>query len=104
MFAFIWQYTVNDSRKPEFLSAYGPDGSWVQLFSRDSDYLGTKLFHDIENNDRYVTIDYWVSMEARDSFRKRYSTEFTSLDEMCEEYTLSEEFLGDFESHDESAA
>ena len=103
MFAYIWQYMVNDSHKHAFLAAYGPDGSWVQLFSTDSSYLGTKLLHDLDDNDRYMTIDYWVSKVARDSFRKRYSEEFTSLDEMCEEYTLSEKFLGDFEVHDESA-
>jgi hypothetical protein len=62
--------------------------------------LGTKLLHDIENNNRFVTIDFWTTKGARDLFRKTYSDEFTALDEKCEEYTLTEEFLGDFETTD----
>ena len=97
MFAYIWEYTVKENRKPEFLAAYGPDGDWAQLFSIDSSFLGTNLLHDIENKDRFVTIDYWVSKGDLDAFKKQYSNEFASLDERCEEHTISEEFLGDFE-------
>ncbi len=103
-FAYIWQYFVEDSHRDEFLEAYGPNGNWVQLFSRDPSYVETRLLHDADDDGRYVTIDYWVSRNARDSFREKYSREFSILDEKCEQLTTKEEFLGDFVLVDDSAA
>lgn len=95
-FAYVWQYTIDPARRKEYLAAYGPDGAWVQLFARDSNYLGTALLSDADNGDRYVTIDYWSSREARDAFRKTHAADFSSLDRQCEAYTVAEQFLGDF--------
>ena len=96
-FAYIWQYTVPDAHKDEFLRAYGPDGEWVKLFSKAQGYVETVLLRDAEDSERYVTIDYWESKIARDRFRKKYSAEFATLDEECEAFTQKEEFIGDFE-------
>lgn len=61
MFTYIWEYTINNNNKPEFLAAYGQDGDWVQLFSRDPAYLGTRLLNDNESKNRFVTIDGTVA-------------------------------------------
>ena len=95
-FAYIWEYTVDPAQKAEFLSAYGPDGDWAQLMSRHNGYLGTKLLGDIETDDRFVTIDFWQSKSDRDGFREDFSAEFNQLDEECEQFTVTETFLGDF--------
>ena len=95
-FAYVWQYVINPARRDEFLAAYASDGTWVQLFERDSNYLGTVLLCDADNENRFVTIDYWSSRDARDHFRKVHAADFASLDESCAAYTVTEEFLGDF--------
>lgn len=95
-FAYIWQYEVDPQFEAEFLGAYGVNGEWVKLFSRDSAYLGTKLLRDSGCEGRYATIDWWRSKRDRDLFRERYSVEFNELDERCEKFTLDERFVGDF--------
>lgn len=95
-FAYIWQYTIKPTSRPAFLDAYQPKGEWSQLFSRDPSYIKTVLLRDDEDENRYVTIDYWKSKDDRDSFREQYLAEFESLDEKCEAFTDAEQFLGDF--------
>lgn len=95
-FAYAWQYLIDPARRNEFLAAYGPDGAWVRLFTRDSNYFGTVLLSDADNDSRFVTIDYWLSRDARDAFRTVHASDFSSLDRKCEAYTVTEEFLGDF--------
>ena len=96
-FAYIWQFTVDDQYKAEFLAAYDTTGTWAQLFLKDEAYLGTELLVDDSDSSRYVTIDYWTSKAARDDFRKRFHTEFEELDRKCEEFTTVETLIGDFD-------
>jgi len=103
-FAYVWQYTIRADRLSDFLAAYRPDGEWTKLFSRDPNYIRTELFHDSDRSDRYMTIDYWTSRTARDAFRENYAAEFSRLDEKCEQYTLSEVFIGDFVVLDRTVA
>jgi hypothetical protein len=96
-FAYIWQYTVDDMHKGAFLAAYDSTGLWTQLFLRDESYLETILLVDDTNPNRYVTIDYWTSKAARNDFRSKYRSEFEELDRQCEEFTSTEDFIGDFD-------
>jgi hypothetical protein len=95
-FAYIWRYTIDPARRSDFLAAYNPRGDWAQLFSRDPSYIETMLVQDVEDEYRYVTIDFWKSKVDRDSFRERYSVEFAGLDSRCEAFTKDEQFLGDY--------
>lgn len=96
-FIYIWEYIVKAGNKSEFEKVYGPSGDWVQLFKQSAGYLGTELHCDISNNQRYLTVDYWVSKEVRDNFREQFAAEFVTLDKRCESLTDKEFFLGDFE-------
>lgn len=96
LFAYIWSYEIEPTCRQAFLEAYKPGGEWTRLFSRDPSYVRTALFHDVEDENRFVTIDYWKSKADRDSFQERYSAEFDSLDKRCEALTRDEQFLGDF--------
>jgi len=102
-FVYIWQYTVDPELRSEFLEAYRAGGAWTALFSRDSSYIETLLLQDDNDENIYVTIDYWKSRADRDAFRERYATEFSRLDSRCEAYTLEEQFLGDFNEVQESS-
>ena len=95
-FDYVWQYTVDEANRRSFLNAYDANGDWVSLFSKDEAYIKTVLLHDADNENRYMTIDYWTSRNTRDAFRKKYHAEFLALDKACEAFTSSEEFLGDF--------
>jgi hypothetical protein len=95
-FVYIWTYEANPDREAEFLSAYRSDGEWARFFSRDENYIRTELLQDADRKLHYITIDYWTSKLARDSFRGENAEEFHELDEKCEAYTVSESFVGDF--------
>ena len=95
-FAYLWQYTIDPQYKAEFLAAYRPGGDWAKLFRRDSEYIETKLFQDFDRSDHYITVDYWTSKSARDSFREKFAVEFREIDERCENYTLTEALIGDY--------
>ena len=95
-FAYIWRYTINPAQRSDFLAAYNPKGEWAQLFSREPSYIQTVLLEDAEDETQYVTIDFWKSKADRDSFRKRFSVEFDSLDSKCEAFTKEEQFMGDY--------
>ncbi len=100
-FVYIWQYTIDPSRREAFLAAYNPNGEWARLFSRDPSYITTALLHDVDDANRFLTIDYWKSKSDRDAFRQRYSVEFADLDKRCEAFTRKEQFLGDFTALDQ---
>jgi hypothetical protein len=102
-FAYIWRYSIKPEMEAEFLAAYESDGDWAKLFSRDANYIKTDLLHDSEEAGVYVTIDYWTSKLARDSFRDEHPGAFNELDERCEAYTVSEVFIGDFTINDTRA-
>lgn len=98
-FTYIWQYSIRPERREVFLAAYRSNGDWANLFSRDSNYIGTELLQNSSDRNEYLTIDYWTSKSARDSFRELFSVEFEALDRRCEEYTVNEVFVGDFVIH-----
>jgi len=95
-FAYIWEYSIKPARRAEFLSAYCADGTWAELFSRDPGYIETILLADDRDENRYVTIDFWLTREDRDAFRLKHADAFARLDRLCEEFTERETFVGDF--------
>ena len=95
-FAYVWRYVVEEDQRAAFEQAYGPVGEWVQLFSQAEGYLETELLCEAEDEGTYLTIDTWVSKEARDAFRLEFAAEFEALDRRCEKLTLEEELLGEF--------
>jgi heme-degrading monooxygenase HmoA len=89
-FAYIWEYRVRPGRALDFERAYGPTGPWVSLFKNTAGYLRTELHRDCQTANRYITIDYWDSVEAWQEFRRTMATDFETLDARCEELTVEE--------------
>lgn len=94
----LWQYTVKSTKITEFLSHYNAEGTWAQFFNQDKSYLGTQLLRDTSQSDRFVTIDRWETKLRYRFFRDRNQDQYARIDQMCEELTESEEFLGEVES------
>jgi len=96
----IWEYVVEASHVEAFERTYGPEGEWVQLFRRADGYLRTELHRDRSRPTRFVSIDYWRTRDAWNTFRASFASEFEELDARCERLTLSERELGTFEPVD----
>ena len=95
-FITIWQYKVKPEKKTEFEKLYGRDGDWVKLFKKNPDYIKTELINDINNNDLYLTLDYWKSKKAYFNFKEKSKNEFSEIDKKGEKLTLNEKHIGEF--------
>ena len=93
----VWQFDVRAECKIEFEEAYGPNGDWVQLFRTATGFVRTELTRNAQHSGQYVTLDYWVSKEAYDEFRKQHEAEYGLIDTRCEGLTEREVELGRFD-------
>ena len=92
----IWDFTAKAGAQAEFESLYGPDGEWVQLFRRSKAFLRTEFFRDRKVENRYVTVDYFVSGTAFEDFLREFQQEYEALDRRCDQVCESEREIGTF--------
>ena len=96
MFVVVWHFEIAEEKIAAFEAAYGPEGSWANLFRISSDYLGTELLRDSYIAGSYLTIDRWQSEEAFRSFRKDNDAAYERLDRECDALTSRETRIGAF--------
>ena len=94
MFVVVWQFEIAEEKVAAFEAAYGPEGSWAQLFRTSPDYIGTELLRDAYIPGAYLTIDRWASEEAFRAFRKDHDQEYESLDRSSDALTSKEARIG----------
>ncbi|MEO8400002.1 MAG: hypothetical protein ABI550_09350 [Ignavibacteriaceae bacterium] len=97
MILYIWEFKINQKKVIDFEKAYSSDGLWAQLFRKDSRYIKTKLIRDSQDQNHYLTIDYWKDSQSFDLFKEKFKSEYEYLDKIYESFTESEKFLGNFE-------
>jgi heme-degrading monooxygenase HmoA len=94
MFVVVWQFEIAEEKVPAFEAAYGPDGSWAQLFRASPNYLGTELLRDAYIPGSYLTIDRWASEDDFRAFRKDHDSEYEALDRSSDSLTSRETRIG----------
>jgi heme-degrading monooxygenase HmoA len=94
VFVVVWQFEVADQSVAAFEAAYGPDGSWAQLFRLSTEYLGTELLRDAYVPGVYLTVDRWASEDDFRAFRKDHDGEYETLDRSCDALTSRETRVG----------
>lgn len=97
-FRTIWEYQVRDECISEFKEVYASDGDWVKLFSKSHGYIKTELIQDINDQNRFITIDYWDSHADFMEMKRNAESEYQDLDKKTDKFTLSENHLGFFEA------
>jgi heme-degrading monooxygenase HmoA len=96
-FVCLWSYRVRPKRLQRFEEVYGANGEWTLLFRRTSGYLGTRLYRDLDEPTRYLTMDAWRTRADFDAFRRHHGAEYEQLDQRSAALTLEEDRLGCFE-------
>lgn len=99
-FVVVWRFTVKPESQARFESAYGPNGAWAVLFARSKGFRGTELLRSTTEPNTYFTIDRWKSEEAFEEFRRRFASEYATLDRECESLTETETQVGTFVPRD----
>jgi heme-degrading monooxygenase HmoA len=94
MFVVVWQFEVAEEKITAFEAAYGPDGSWAQLFRSSPQYHGTELLRDAYVPGSYLTIDRWANEDAFRAFRKENDSAYEELDRACDALTSRENRVG----------
>lgn len=95
-YVYVWAFKVAPEHELEFLAAYGPFGTWSELFRRSSGYIETLLLQDQSVPGRYITVDRWSSERAHDDFVAEFGSEYAALDNAFESFTQEETSLGSY--------
>ncbi len=96
MHIIVWEFTVREQHIQQFISAYGSNGDWANLFRRAEGFLDTQLLRSSREPDIFLTIDRWESVGCFEIFQKRFGAEYKKLDAQMEIYTSSEREVGVF--------
>jgi heme-degrading monooxygenase HmoA len=95
-FVVIWEFTLRPGMQKQFEEAYGDCGPWVSLFRQDPAYIRTELIRDVNEANRYLTLDIWESEAAYEAFRECRENEYENIDAKCEQMKEAEREVGKF--------
>ena len=98
MYVVIWEYQVKADHVAEFEEIYSATGAWTKLFQKSKGYLETELLRDINDHQRYITIDRWMTSQQYEEFLSQWQTEYATIDAECEGLTERETLLGKLEA------
>jgi heme-degrading monooxygenase HmoA len=98
MFLALWEFEVKSGCEERFLSVYGAEGEWARLFRTDENFIETRLVRDAVWTDKFVTLDFWESRSAYESFKQLNHAAYLMLDRECQSLTVFERCLGYFDN------
>ena len=93
----IWEFAVEEERRPGFERAYAPGGPWARLFAEGEGFLETRLLRAKESPGVYQTIDRWASREAYAAFKRDFAARYDALDEQVGDLSRRETYIGLFD-------
>jgi len=98
MFLALWEFEVKSGCEERFQSVYGAEGEWARLFRTDPNFLETRLLRDAVQGNKFVTLDFWETRSAYESFKELNHAAYLKLDKACQPLTNFERCLGYFEN------
>ena len=79
MFLALWEFEVKSGCTERFQGAYGPQGEWVRLFRTDPSFIQTRLLQDSAAPNKFVTLDFWQTRDAYESFKELNRTAYAAV-------------------------
>ncbi len=98
MFLALWEFEVKSGCEERFRSVYGAEGEWARLFRTDPNFLETRLLRDPVQANKFVTLDFWESRSAYESFKELNHAAYLAMDRNCQSLTTFERCLGYFDN------
>lgn len=96
-FVAVWEFRPKTGAESRFREAYGPQGVWATFFVTGEGFVSSELNQDLKDPARYLTLDFWVSRAAYETFRAAHAEEYKAIDQQCEALTAGENLIGYFE-------
>ncbi len=94
MYRLVWEFDAKPERVTDFEKIYDVNGRWATFFKQSADYLGTELYKNTHDPQRFVAVDRWRSRVAYENFRKANAATYAKLDEWCRQLLSHERMLG----------
>jgi hypothetical protein len=94
----VREFVTAEGREEDFKKVFGSEGIWFELLRRSVEYLGTDCRLEAEAERRYRVLDYWLSHESFEDFRRRYQLEYEKFSRLIASEGLVERqtLLGSF--------
>jgi heme-degrading monooxygenase HmoA len=96
MIQILREFNVKEANLGEFILAFGPGGSWSQLFSKARGFRGISLLQDEEQPGRLLSFEFWDSAEQRQQALASNPDQLAELETSLAEWTVSIAELGVF--------
>ncbi len=96
MIEIVREYVVKEQFRGQFELAFGPGGSWSEVFARAPGFRGTTLLRDEKNPRRYLAIDLWGSEAHRAQCLIDEESEYVTLEASFADWSESMVELGTF--------
>ena len=97
MLHIYWRFQAKPDKIAAFESRYGSEGDWAALFRRAPGFRHTVLARSTNAAGHYLVTDVWDSAASFAAFKKDFRGAYEELDRLCEDLTLDEKHIGDFE-------
>jgi heme-degrading monooxygenase HmoA len=98
MFLALWEFEVKSGCEERFQKVYGAEGDWARLFRTDPNFIETRLLRDAVLANKFVTLDFWATRSAYESFKELNHAGYLRLDRDCQTLTTFERCLGYFDN------
>ena len=96
MIEVVWEFVVNEEARDRFELVYGPGGAWSELFARHPGFRGTTLLRDTNNQQRYLTVDFWDTEAQREQMLADRGADYSNLRAALDDWTESQTEVGVF--------
>jgi hypothetical protein len=94
----VREFVVAEGREEDFRKIFGPEGIWFELLRRSGEFVGTDCRLEAAAERRYRVLDYWLSHESFEDFRRQYQLEYEKFSRLIASDGLVERetLLGSF--------
>lgn len=96
MIEVLHEFIVKDEAHAQFELAFGPGGAWSQIFARQPGFRGLSVLHETTNPRRYLTVEVWDSLAARDRALAEHAAGRAALDAQLDGWIESRSEAGVF--------
>lgn len=96
MIEIVYEYIVKEQYRRQFELAFGPGGLWSSLYAQCFGFRGTTVLRDTINNQRYLVIDLWDTVELHDQACADKQNAYTAQQSTFQEWTDKMSEFGSF--------
>jgi heme-degrading monooxygenase HmoA len=91
MIEVVWDFLVREQVRGQFELAFGPGGTWGEMFGQCSGFRGMTLLRATEEGRRYLAIELWDTesqrQQAVDGLQSAYAGLMADLEDLTESRT-----------------